>query len=367
MNALNIVFSIFVIVALAACSTPSGGEGKSFDYKAPPVKAPSLEVPPDLTTFSGDDKYAIPGEGAPGTRYSEFSKSGANLKADQPNKTSNVLPPVKNVRLESEGTQRWLVVNDTAENIWPVVKEFWQTNGFTIKIDNPQAGIIETDWVESRAKIPVDPGRKVTGNVPDGLYSSGERDQYHTRLQRSKDGSSTEIYITHNGMQQIAECDGNGYRWLPRPADPEPEATMLQLLMSKLGGGSGVLETAQNSTIVPVTAGTGAAPKLNKLADGSQSILLGEPFDKSWRKVGLALEKAGIVPTDKDRSKGMYFLSAGKDDSKSKHAADKVARIQVNVREISSGCEVVVNTEAGVSNADTQKIVDSLYKSLVRL
>jgi len=41
--------------------------------------------------------------------------------------------------------------------------------------------------------------------------------------------------------------------------------------------------------------------------------------------------------------------------------------MQVKVRELSTGCEVVVNNGAGISNADTKKIVDSLFKALGRL
>jgi len=363
MNALKVIVSTLAIVALAACSTPSGSdqvESKSFDYKAPPVKAPALEVPPDLTSSGGDDRYGIPGEADSGTRYSDFSKGGAG------NKAIIVLPPAKNVRLERNDTKRWLVVNDTAENVWPVVKAFWQENGLDIKIENPQAGIIETDWAENRAKVPLNTFRKYMSGAYDGMVSSGERDQFHTRLERSKDGKSTEIYVTHYGMREVAEKDASGYLWLSRPNDPELEATMLQLLMSRLSGGSGVLDSKMKAAVVPV-ADAVAAPKLNKLADGSQSILLSEPFDKSWRKVGLALEQAGLTLADKDRSKGVYFLSAGKDDSKNKLGTDKAIGMQVTVRELSSGCEVIVNTGAGVSNADTQKVVDTLYKKLGQL
>lgn len=364
MNVLNIIISTLVMIVLAACSTSGSTSGKtehveskSFDYKAPPVKVRALEVPPDLTSYIGDDRYGIPGDSEVGTSYSDFSQGGAKRKAN------SVLPPVKNVRLEQKDTQRWLVVNDKAENVWPVVKAFWLENGLVIKIENPQAGIFETDWSENRAKIPMDSFRKIVGRVFDGMFSSGERDQFHTRLQRSKDGSSTEIYIAHYGMQEVEEKDATGFRWITRPSDPELEATMLQLLMSKLGGGSGVLDNTKKA-VPPAAVDEAIAPKINKLPDGSQSILLSEPFDKSWRKVGLALERAGIALADKDRSKGIYFLSAGKEDAKRKLGLDKVERIQVKVRELASGCEVVVSTAAGLSNAETQKIVDALYKSL---
>lgn len=360
MNALKVIAFTLAIVTLAACSTPKvvdQGESKSFDYKAPPVKAPSLEVPPELTSFSGDDRYGIPGEADSGTRYSEFTKGGVNRKA------SSVLPPVKNVRMERKDTQRWLVVNDTAENVWPVVKAFWQENGLTIKIENSQAGIIETEWVENRVKVPTNAFRRYMIGIFDGIISSSERDQFHTRLERSKDGKSTEIYIVHYGLREAAEKDASGYLWLSRPNDPELEATMLQLLMSKLGGGSGVLDSTIKSNVAPVAEVVSAA-KLNKLADGTQSILLSEPFDKSWRKVGLALEQAGLALADKDRSKGVYFLSTGKDGSKNKPGTDKAIGMQITVREVSSGCEVSVNNGAGESNAETQKIVDTLYKKL---
>ena len=363
MNVFNIALSFFTLVAFTACSSTTSSENieaKIFDYKAPPAKTRSLEVPPDLTSFGGDDKYSIPGESETGTSFSDFSKGGSKRKAN------SVLPPVRNVRIERKDTRRWIVVDDNAENIWPVVKTFWQENGLEIKIDNPQVGVMETEWAENRSKIPMDGFRKLFGKVFDGLMSTGESDQFHTRLERSKDGNSTEIYITHYGMHEVAEKNDTGFRWLPRPSDPELEATMLQLMVSKLGGGSGVLDNTKKSVVEEVTEGV-VAPKLNKQSDGSQSILLSEPFDKCWRKVGLALDQAGIVLADKDRSKGIYYLSAGKEDKKSKFGSDKILRTQVVVRGISTGCEVVVNNGAGSNNVETQKIVDTLFKSLGRV
>ena len=367
MKALNITVSTLAVLVITACSSTNNPadksdivESKSFDYKAPPAKVRALEVPPELTAYVGDDRYGIPGEGEPGTRYSDYLQGGASRNG------SKVLPPARNVHLERNGAMRWLVVNDKAENIWPVVKQFWIDNGLAIKIENPQAGVIETDWAENRAKVPMDGFRKILGKVLDGLFSSGEKDQYHTRLERSKDGNSTEIYIKHYGMQEVADKDETGFRWISRPSDPELEATMLQLLMSKLGGGSGVLDKSLKPADISV-ADAAKQPQLKKLADGSQTILLSEAFDKSWRKVGLALEQAGILLADKDRSKGIYFLSTGKDDVKSKQSTEKIVRMQVNVREIGSTCEVAVKDGSGGTNADTQKIVDKLFKSLGRL
>lgn len=50
-----------------------------------------------------------------------------------------------------------------------------------------------------------------------------------------------------------------------------------------------------------------AAAKLLQVGT-TRFILLSEPFDRAWRSVGLALDRAGIKPADVDRSKGVYFL-----------------------------------------------------------
>ncbi|HEY6096089.1 MAG TPA: outer membrane protein assembly factor BamC [Gallionellaceae bacterium] len=337
--------------ALAACSSTSDEQNR-VDYKAAAIKVRSLEVPPDLTAPVGNDRYGIPGaEGV--ARYSDYSRGQAGGGG------STVLPEARNVRLMRDGAQRWLVVNDKPENIWPLVKAFWQENGLAIKIDNPAAGIMETDWAENRAKTPSNGKRTLFGKLFDSSNSSGERDQYHTRLERRADGS-TEIYIKHNGLQEVKENNPDSYvasyKWLPRASDPELEATMLQMLMARLSGAS-PRSDAGDAAQKPATV---AAAQLLTAADGSKRVQLSEPFDKSWRKVSLALEQAKLTLEDKDRSKGVFYLRS------SKGAADGSA-LQVNLKENATGCEVTVTDGKGVVTPDAQRILETLYPILTKL
>ncbi|MDP1908840.1 MAG: outer membrane protein assembly factor BamC, partial [Hyphomicrobium sp.] len=48
--------------------------------------------------------------------------------------------------------------------------------------------------------------------------------------------------------------------------------------------------------------------KLTRTADGSATLDLDEPFDRAWRRVGLALDRVGFTVEDRDRSKGYYFV-----------------------------------------------------------
>lgn len=366
MKILNFPVVFALVSLLAACSSTGDtkksdepAESRIFDYKAPPREAPMLEVPPELTAYASDERYAIPGEGESGTRYSEYQQNGGGKK-------NNVLPVVRNAHIEGGCNQRWLVVADKPENVWPLIKSFWTDNGLSILVDTPQAGIMETDWQENLAKIPKDSLKGQLGQFISNLKSSGERDKYRTRVQRSKDGNSTEIYITHYGLKLVQNKDETGMDWIDRPSDPELEATMLQLLMSKMGGGSGVLYKNDKAAGTADKAQV-SQPKLKKLENGNQVIQLSEAFDKSWRRVGLALDQAGIVLADKDRSKGIFFLSSGKDDVKPKQDANSPQRKQVVVKETAGGCEISVNNGLGNSDDSTRKIMDALFKALGKI
>ncbi|MBI3902892.1 MAG: outer membrane protein assembly factor BamC [Nitrosomonadales bacterium] len=363
MRARNLSILTLALLALSGCGSMSL-ENKRVDYKAAVAKVPSLEVPPDLTAPVSEDHYAIPEAGGESAAsYSDYAKGGLTPRARVA--ATTVLPEIKNVRMQRSGVQRWLEVNDKAENIWPVIKAFWQENGFVIKTENPQAGMMETDWAENRSKIPKTGLRSFLGKVADGLYDSGERDMFRVRLEHGKADNSTEIYMTHYGIEEVLSVDKSISKWQQRANDPDLEATMLQLLTVKLGGAeAGAQEVAQ-----PV------APKLQTQADGKQLILLPEPFDKSWRKVGLALERAGFVMEDRDRNSGLYFLRV-EEPVKEKGLLDKLSfwrkdeaakplRYQVAVREVGNGCEVTIS-DPETGGKSTQRIVDELYKALTK-
>lgn len=108
----------------------------------------------------------------------------------------------------------------------------------------------------------------------------------------------------------------------------------------------------------PVAAAAPAAKLLD--SNGSKSISTGEPFDRSWRRVGLALDRARLVTTDKDRSKGVFFVAASAD----KTSKEKHPDYQVVVHESNGNCEVTVVDQNGKSDAETARLVDVIYQNL---
>jgi outer membrane protein assembly factor BamC len=363
---------LFLLVSLAVsgCSM----ESKKIDYKSA-GKLPTLEIPPDLTAPTGDNRYAIPetqGGTATLSAYSQERKSA-------PTATSTLLPQQDKVRIEKSGSQRWLVVQATPQQVWPVVKDFWQETGFIINLESPETGVMETDWAENRANIPQDGIRSLLGKVIDGVYSTPERDKFRTRIEvgPSEEGlPSTEIYISHRGMMEIYTTEGKDQtKWQPRPPNPELEAEMLRRLMVRFG-----VEEKQAETLL-AKQNTPEQAHIVKDANGSV-LIMDEGFDRAWRRVGLSLDRIGFAVEDRDRSKGVYFVryidpeidNASKKDEGflsslafwNSKKEQTTPQVQIVVSETGDKSRVTVAAAEGKTiDADTQnRIIKLLYTDL---
>jgi outer membrane protein assembly factor BamC len=293
------VSALVALGLLAGCSSlREVMDGERVDYKSSGAKGPSLDVPPDLTQLSRETRYVVPGTAVSASSY----QVGQPTQAVQ---TAAVT--VGDVRIERAGSQRWLVVNRPADKLWSPVRDFWLESGFLLSQDDENLGIMETDFAENRAKLPQDFIRSALGKVFDGLYSTGERDKFRTRLERRTDGA-TEIYVSHRGMVEVITGAKNGNAttgdstvWQPRPADPELEAEFLRRMMVKLG-----VSQEQSKALVAA----GATKQTSRIATvNNQSVVqIDEGFERAWRRVGLALDRTGFTVEDRDRSQGTYFV-----------------------------------------------------------
>lgn len=294
-------------LALGACSWLSENlSGNQVDYKSAGQSAPRprLEVPPGLDTLPPDNRYDIPKEATLSSFNQQRSQTPVAATGPQ------VLPKVEGAHMERAGSQRWLVVNLTPEQLWPVLKEFWQDQGFLIKTDSPQTGVMETDWAENRAKLPQDLIRRTIGSVLDDVYDTGTRDKFRTRLERSPNGG-TEIYISHRGMiEVITSQQSNSTIWTARPSDPELEAEFLRRLLVRLGDTEEKAKAVVASVPAPGTpAAAGQPSDTHLVAQGANSYLdIPDAFDRAWRRVGLALDRSNFTVVDRDRSKGIYYV-----------------------------------------------------------
>ena len=366
-----------LFVQMAGCSGIDI-ESKKIDYKsASSVKVPTLEVPPDLTSPARDDRFVVPDTiGRGSATYSVYSGERTAQVGQQ---SSSVLPNIEKMRVERDGNQRWLVVSESPDKLWGQIKDFWQETGFVLALDLPEAGVMETDWAENRAKIGMDFIRNLLGKIVDSLYSTPERDRFRTRLELGREAGTTEIYISHRGMYEVYISEKQDQtRWQPRESDPELEAEMLRRLMIRLGSDE---KRAQNE-MAEVRSRPVDRAKLVREADSAGVLEIQESFDRAWRRVGLALDRVGFTVEDRDRSQGLYFVRYVDPESSeqnkdpgflSKLAFWKAAppdpqiRYRVSVKDSGRGLTTarVLTEEGGTDQSETgRKILGLLFEQL---
>lgn len=291
------------VSAAAGCASyKEAVEGQKTAYRTAEKREQGLEVPPDLTAQSADEQFLIPGESSSGSvSATEFYSGGSARPAGsrQQAQVESVLVDSSDIKIKRVGNLRSLEVKMPAEQLWPQLREFWKETGFELAVDDPKIGLMETNWAENRANIPLDGLRKIIGTVFDGIYSSNTRDRYRTRVEPIEGG--VEVFVTHRGMEEnYTDQSQTALTWMNRPADPELEAEMLNRIMVKLTGN----KEAAEATGRPIGQ---ELISVQKKADGTL-IILAEDFPLAWRRVGFGLDRAGFIVEDRDRSNGVYYV-----------------------------------------------------------
>jgi outer membrane protein assembly factor BamC len=390
MNRLSIFAVSAVALAMAGCSM-----FKTDNYKSTQVKAAQpLEVPPELTSPTMDDRYSIP-DPKQSTSYSAYSQKPANTGtpavAAAP-AAAAVLPKFENVKLDRYGDQRWLVVQGDPERVWPVVREFWIDSGYRLLRESPEIGLMETDWFEDRSKIPQDIVRRTIGKMLDGMYSYPRRDKFRTRLEKGVEPGTTEIFVSNRNVEEVllGRDGGDTTKWVSHPADRELEAEMLSRIMTKLGGGD--TKVVQASAPLPGRRGQVAAPAATEARNavlengGAGPLVVNDSFDRAWRRVGLALDRVGFTVEDRDRSKGLFYVryidpeadrqnTKANDESwteklkfwKSSSKVDTKPQYRIHVADAgASMSQVLVQNASGApdSSSTSKKILSLLYDQL---
>ena len=268
--------------------------------------APPLEVPPDLTSSSIRDSLQIPGVDATYSQYASGRDSAGAPAA------AVVLPEVDNARIERSGGQRWLVVAMAPGETWPKLRDFWTAQGFSLETEEPDIGVMETEWAARQEPLPAGILKRAVQRISDAFYGVAFRDRYRTRIERGSEPDTTDIYIAHRGAEQVvvgaetmdAQREGLGTTaWQPRPNDPGLEAEMLSRLMVFLG-----VDEQRADAIAAESRPPDPRARLVRGDDGTPALVLDQGFSPAWRRTGLALDRAGFAVEDRDRSRGLFYV-----------------------------------------------------------
>ncbi|WP_295402843.1 outer membrane protein assembly factor BamC [uncultured Thiocystis sp.] len=307
---------MIVLSQLIGCSSLGLDEAipdQRLVYKKQREAGLNLEIPPDLTGSNFDDALDIPSGGGAAT-FSEYT--GSRAQRQQIASNGDVLPAVSNIELKRTGNERWLAVQAPPQQVWPKVIAFWREQGILLVEQDPAVGVMRTDWLDNRAEIRQDFLTRMAGKLIEGVYATSTRDQYSLRIEEGTSAGTTDIHLTHRGMEEklVTNAIGDGSRtiWEPSGTDSAKEAEMLRRLMVFMGAAKASVAVSADPSSAPAQG-----PRSRLLTEGgAQVLLIPEEFRRAWRLTGSALDRAGFAVEDRDQSSGLFYVRyAGKDNA----------------------------------------------------
>jgi outer membrane protein assembly factor BamC len=315
---------------VAGCSTSSPTK---VDYKSDSKsKQASLAVPPNFLDEASDQR-SLPPQGG------EASLSGLKQVQKAAPPDNAVMPPVKGMHIQRDGTESWLVIDSRSpDEVWPRIRRFWQEQGFLLVVDQRDKHVLETDWNETRPQINQGLIRNTLSKAMGNSYVAAERNKFRTRLESAPNGG-TYVFISQKGMREALDGVNNDTtKWEAKPNDPALELEYLKRLMAGLA-----LADARGDTAGPVAADIAPAPAsaaatsksgkadadaaavaarnaaISAQAQAPQSatsgqytpteLTLNESYEQAWARVGIALDRSNFTVTASDRNAGVYSIS----------------------------------------------------------
>ena len=314
----------FIISLLAlALTTALAGCGRNKDkpeevetlvdyQRTAPARNTGLAVPPDLTGVAPEvetgDRDTV-GEAVQVTPVAGADTSSASAGGDSAAAVV-AAPALKNVRIMRDGQVRWLEVDGEPTTVWPLVRDFWVTRNVALTIDAPLIGIIETDWIENSARYR-SPLERFTKGFIGRILGPEFLDKYRFRVEAGTRPGTTEVYVTHRGLQLVAvEGDQNvsrndriaETRQQPTPPNVEYEIEIMRLLATHLGG-----DEERVTALIANLSGQGDDfVTRHSDSDGVPYLLLQDKYDGAWKRIGLALDRAGLKVLESDEKRGVY-------------------------------------------------------------
>lgn len=360
-------FRFFVITVVSSCLLMACSSAPKYKgvYEAGEEEKAKLDVPPDLSKPVATDDTALPIASFSGSTYS-------TLTGDKAVDEKQSIAPLGNdvYQLQRDGGIRWLEVKMPADRVWQDSRTFFEKLGFKIEKQDKKIGVFETSWQENRVNIPTNWLSKLLKK----LYSSGLMDRYRVRIETTDKSDSVLLFISHQGLKEIASNADKGFdsnietAWVPRESDSELEYEMLQRFMLFQGAGEQAVEA--------ITGNDKPVDRTSLISkDDSKILRVEEAFPRTWRRVGIALDRMGLQVDDRNRSSGLYYIRITKEfrDREltkegwftslfSSKPENQDQQYLINIKDLGQQSEVSIYLAQG--GTPQQDVLDTLYARL---
>lgn len=282
-----------LMLSVGGCSWLFGDSGyfrdREGDYREARTEPPP-SVPEDLSDAALGESMHIP----PATGMDRY-RAQSEYEVPRPS-TLFARETDRSVRIQRFDRDAWIVAPDTPPQVWPRVLQFLADNGVRVAREEPEDGILITEWLEL-----TDSGyRDVVRSV---LAEQGGDEPYHRlRLQVSQAvrHGATEVSLDHYAGDTTYER----VDWPEHSVSERAAESLLNELAGYLAaqvGQGGVSLLAQNIATEP-KAEVMLAP------DSEPMLRLRLDQRRAWATIGSALNNAEIEVLESSSSDGRYRI-----------------------------------------------------------
>ena len=257
---LMIIWSIGAILFISSCSYISGPEGMfpttEYDFLNENVES-NISLPENLDPVNSENHYPV-------SKPNEIKNDQDVPKPRQIFASSGN----SSVQLRRLGELMWIYIETLPSTSWPISKSYWDTSSFQILSSDANTGEIVIDYDQSSIlKMTIEHGIKE---------------------------ASTEIFLT-----QVTK-DSNELVSNEELIQSELE-NVVNYFAESINSFSGTSSAAQNLN---------EKKKAKIFTENGQTVIeLDLSFNRAWSSVSKALSAANIISNDKDRSKGVLYVS----------------------------------------------------------
>ena len=296
-------------------------------------------IPEELDTPPFHDSMPVPEL----ADYRGLTDRGVELRPPAPLSATFGVDQIVIRRL---GEARWVFLDLPVATIWPRLVLFWEENGIPVERLDPRRGVLETAWVPGVVGSPEEIYNSlVVGGLAAGGFAAGAGGlivdaeglpagaggapvaadglpesesaaglpagaaaepslayRFRARIEPGVRNGSTELYIEEQSRPLDAE-DAAPRPWDGVSDNPELEGRMLSAVAYYFGD-----RITQGPSVSLLAAGLQESKAALAVEAGGMVLRYRLDFNRAWATVGAALETAGVLIEDLDRSGAVYYV-----------------------------------------------------------
>ena len=271
------ILAIIIIGSISGCSFITGDNGILRDrrqtYKDAEI-SPVMEIPSSLDSYTIDQLYVIP------SKFLVDAVPFEDVPMPEPIETKRR----EGVIIQNLGERRWIVLDATPAQVWPLVRDFWMQLQVGLDYENPTSGLMETAWVEVNAEPLL-------------------RHKYRISIEPGLHSGYAEIYVTHLSNLR-SEPIPVLVNWPDQSESEDRERQIMDAVSQYLADRNDIYQASTSSLLA---GSIDAERKANIVTEpnGQEKLQLRVDYNRAWVQVRQAIERAEleILETDRDEAR----------------------------------------------------------------